>query len=576
MSLFTNGRERAINYCRVSSDEPNQLSALTAQIRESEESIAKNGWIHVDSYIDEGKSGTTTKKRDQYNRLFNDLESDSFDIIVIKSEDRLMRNTKDWYLFIDALVRNNKKLYFYLDQKFYTPDDALITGIRAILAEEYSKQLSKKINNAHKNRQAKGTSISITSNTWGYDKIDRKVVINEKEAEIVREIYDLCTEGYGSRSISKALTNKGITSRTGNPFAEVTVRKILNNPLYMGTVIMNKLHFDFNKKETLRMPEEEWIIHEGAVPAIISSETWEKAQKEMVKRKTGTDYGEKVRGYNKGKSSLSSKIICGYCGKPYWRRKRKTKYVSREQKVIIQWNCSTYCSRGRKDPELKRGEPVVENKELGCDNIHLDEEELFRVLKEIFENVFVDTKDAVLEILMNILKQELHTGSFEKEKKALHKEKQQIENQKDILLDKLLDNIISDTAYKNKNDELENKLNDIELQLNHISREEDKTINIDERLKQIKERLESKTIEEASLELMIDFINNITVFKDRLEIYLNVLGGAVVNIEDRNKLSLQEIANNISENSQILKTEKGTSDKNLSVCSPKQIPGCHK
>jgi len=574
-SLFTNKNERAVDYCRVSSDEPNQLSALKAQIKEANDCIVKNGWIHVDSYVDEAKSGTSTKKRSEYNRLFEDIESNKFDIIVIKSEDRLSRNVKDWYLFIDALVKNGKKLYFYLERKFYSPDDALITGIRAILAEEYSKQLSKKINNAHKNRQAKGTSISITSQTWGYDKIDKKVVINENESEIIREIYDLAIQGYGSRSISKVLTNKGIKSRTGNPFPEVTIRKILKNPMYMGTVIMNKVHYDFDRKQSIRVPEEEWIVHKNVVPAIISLETWEKAQKEVSKRRNSNDYGDKVRGYNRGKYNLSAKIICGYCGKSYWRNSRVTKYAKREQQVIVQWRCSTYCTRGRRSSELKKQIPMVENEKLGCDNVHLHEDELFRVLTEIFGNVFTDAKDAVIDTLMNILKQELKENHHEDEKKALNQEKKHIEYQKEILLNKLLDNVISDNSYKCKNDELENRLLNIETNLQNIIKQESKSTNLEERINIIKERLETDICEDASLELMIEYINQIIVFKDRLEVYLDIFGNKTIMIEDKNKLSLKELVNNIdnnSNNSQNLKTINSTSDKNFSVCSPKQIP----
>ena len=173
---------RAVYYCRVSTDDENQATSIVNQKEESIKTINDNHWELVDCYIDEGKSGTTTKKRDEYNRLFKDMESDKFDIIVIKSQDRLMRNTKEWYFFIDKLVQNNKKLYFYLDRKFYSPDDALITGIKAILAEDYSRSLSKNINNAHRKRQETGSNVVITSNTWGYDKINKQVVINEKDA----------------------------------------------------------------------------------------------------------------------------------------------------------------------------------------------------------------------------------------------------------------------------------------------------------------------------------------------------------------------------------------------------------
>ena len=127
--------ERAVTYCRVSTEDEMQLNALEQQIIEAQAAVRDQGWILVEQYTDEGKSGTVTHKRNSYKRLFEDLETNKFDIVVIKSQDRLMRSTKDWYIFIDRLVQNKKRLFFYLENRFYSPDDALLTGIKAILAE---------------------------------------------------------------------------------------------------------------------------------------------------------------------------------------------------------------------------------------------------------------------------------------------------------------------------------------------------------------------------------------------------------------------------------------------------------
>ena len=111
-------------------------NALEGQIKEAIKSVEEKKWILVDQYVDEGKSGTTTKNRPQYNRLIKDLSQDRFDIIVIKSQDRLMRNTLEWYVFIDLVNKHQKQLFFYLENKFYKTEDSLIVGIKAILAEE--------------------------------------------------------------------------------------------------------------------------------------------------------------------------------------------------------------------------------------------------------------------------------------------------------------------------------------------------------------------------------------------------------------------------------------------------------
>ena len=169
---------RAVIYARCSTEEESQKDALKKQVEEGKNCIHDNGWTLAGVYV-ESRSGTTTKGRSEYNRLCEDLASDRFDIIVIKSQDRLMRNTKDWYLFVDRLLTEQKKLYIYIERKFYTTDDALITGIKAILAEEYSRELSKKINNAHRNRQKHNGSVVLTSNTYGYQKMPDKSVAIE-------------------------------------------------------------------------------------------------------------------------------------------------------------------------------------------------------------------------------------------------------------------------------------------------------------------------------------------------------------------------------------------------------------
>ena len=116
---------RAVYYARCSTEEENQKDALVRQAAEAEEAIRARGWRLVDAYV-ESRSGTSRKGRWEYNRLYEDLEQNRFDVVVIKSQDRLMRNTRDWYLFADRLNCAGKRLYFYLENTFYSPEDALL------------------------------------------------------------------------------------------------------------------------------------------------------------------------------------------------------------------------------------------------------------------------------------------------------------------------------------------------------------------------------------------------------------------------------------------------------------------
>jgi DNA invertase Pin-like site-specific DNA recombinase len=527
MALHKLTKLRAVGYNRVSTDELVQLDALQVQIQETKECVEKMGWTMVDQYIDEGKSGTGTKKRDEYKRLYNDLFTDNFDVVVIKSQDRLMRNTKDWYIFIDALVTNNKKLYMYMEKKFYTPDDALITGVKAILAEEFSRDMSKKQNNAHRRRQQFGTNAIITSTTWGYDKVGKQVVINEKEAEVVRTIYNLCLQGYGSRSIARELANQGIMSRTGKQFAEVTVRHIIRNPLFMGTVVMNKTHVDFDTKKTVRNPPEEWIYHENLVPAIVSKDTWEQANKMMDSRSQenkSNEFSKRRIGLNVGKFDLSSKIICGMCGSVYWRKYRNIKNGR-----VVEWYCSSYIKSGRSTKKAgdKRQHikiPLTKLDDLGCDNRHIKETDLLNILVEVSKDIYGDKKEQIIEHATKILEEVLNKENSIDKYNKLIADKTKYLNQKNILMDKLLDGTISDNDFKTRNTDLDQRLFKIEEELIKIEEDYNKASNIKLRLENIKKYLnEESAVQDVQYLNLIKHIDKIVMYEDYFEIYFDFL-----------------------------------------------------
>lgn len=98
--MSTGTELRAVFYARVSTEEEKQLNALEKQIQENKDVIRDHGWRLVGEYIDEGKTGTTTKRRNDYKRLLKDMTENKFDIVVCKDQDRLQRNTLDWYLCV--------------------------------------------------------------------------------------------------------------------------------------------------------------------------------------------------------------------------------------------------------------------------------------------------------------------------------------------------------------------------------------------------------------------------------------------------------------------------------------------
>ena len=240
---------RAVYYARCSTEEENQKDALVRQAAEAEEAIRARGWRLVDAYV-ESRSGTSRKGRREYNRLYEDLEQNRFDVVVIKSQDRLMRNTRDWYLFADRLNCAGKRLYFYLENTFYSPEDALLTGIKAILAEEYSRK---------------------------------------------RRMYELCADGLGGRKIAAVLAAEGVRSRAGKPFSGTDIIRMVRNPMNKGTVVMNRKHYDFNTGKTLPTPPGGQYVYAGKIPAIVSEELWIAANRAADERLCRKKVGKSVQ-----------------------------------------------------------------------------------------------------------------------------------------------------------------------------------------------------------------------------------------------------------------------------------------
>lgn len=349
------GKLRAVFYARVSTEEEKQLKALPKQIEECKTTIQAQGWELVDQYVDEGKSGTQIKRRTEYQRLLADIETDKFDVIVAKSQDRLQRNVGDWYIFVNKLNKADKRLFLYLDNKFFTPaEDALITGIKAILAEEYSRDLSKKLNNANKRRIEKakaGENVSAMGNgqIYGYKIESGKWVVDESRREVVRMMYELYSELHSLRKVRNALNEQGYKNQKGNLFTEEVIGRVVKNVMHKGWVILNRYHRDFESKKIIENPEEEWVIVKNDHEAIVSEELWDKVNNEIQNHRNKGNSG--CRGKKVGTSPLSGKMFCGCCGKVLWKHESKGSYKAKDgrkncYKTYTQWYCSGKMGRG--------------------------------------------------------------------------------------------------------------------------------------------------------------------------------------------------------------------------------------
>lgn len=500
--FMENRKLRAVFYARVSTEEEKQLNAIEKQIEENREVIKERGWILVDEYIDKGITGTQAKKRNEYIRMLEDIKKDKFDIIVAKDQTRLQRNTMDWYIFLNDIVQNQKRLYLYLENTFFDPKDKFIFGIKAMMAEEYSRDLSKKGNAAKKRRQEKGKPI-ITNRTWGLKNINGNICIDEEEAKIVKKIYQMFADGSGGRVVARTLREDGVRNRNGKTLSENTIREIVKNPLYKGIAVMNKQHFDFEAKKIIKNPENEWIYREGLVPQIISDDLWERANRQLSSRKT-VDRRHNV-GINKGNTLLSSKIICGECGSKYWRNKRKS---------AVYW----YCSEGARSGKVRK------NTGMKCVALNLKEDEIFSLMEQLGKDlVSNEKKEEVLDNAINRIFMELSDADGEERIEDIQLQREKLNRRKDLLMDFLLDGTITKPDYSSK-------MEDITKQLATLDRKEAGMQNIKagneelfERLDGVRKLFENNEEKGVEIPLLCSHIEQIKVYGNRLDVYLDFL-----------------------------------------------------
>ena len=182
----------------------------------------------------------------------------------------------------------------------YAPDGKLLRGLlgrgSTRSREEYSRELSKKMNLAHQKRQQNNGKPVLTSKSYGYRRTaDGAIEIIPEEAAVKRRMYELCADGLGGRKIAAVLAAEGVRSRAGKPFSGTDIIRMVRNPMNKGTVVMNRKHYDFNTGKTLPTPPGGQYVYAGKIPAIVSEELWIAANRAADERLCRKKVGKSVQ-----------------------------------------------------------------------------------------------------------------------------------------------------------------------------------------------------------------------------------------------------------------------------------------
>lgn len=349
---------RAWLYYRLSRDEDEELNSLTNQRSIIAGYAEKNGFTIAGESFDDNVSGMHFD-RDGIEKICEAVEQNQIDAVIVKDLSRLGRHRTQTAVFIDYLKKHDVRVISVTENiDTSNENDDLVIGMKQIINDMYAKDASRKIRSTYRQKQKEGIVIIPP---FGYfkDKNTRQVVIVEEAADTVRLIFKLYLDGYGFKQIAKKLNADGVHTPAyyqqtllgknvphtwpqiskQQLWISTTIKRILENEFYAGTLICHKTRTDKINKTFRFIPPEEQYRHENAVPAIIDKETWQQAQfllQKRVKDRVRAAPGQKIHRY-------TGIIECADCHSVCTARTRKLPQGGRR----VEYICNTYHRYGK-------------------------------------------------------------------------------------------------------------------------------------------------------------------------------------------------------------------------------------
>lgn len=308
---------RLAAYCRVSSDSSDQLHSFAAQIKYYSEYCKRHPeYKFVDIYADEGITGTSMEKRDDFRRMLRDCKKGLIDRIIVKSMSRFARNTEEMLTALRALEQMEVSVYFEeqgLDTK--SMNSEMFATFPGMIAQQESVSISQNMRWSYKKRMESG-EFNCCAPAYGFDLINGKLVINETEAAVIRRIFDFYLQGIGMQTIANILNDEGVRRQYGRKkWHHTTVNYVLNNERYKGDALLQKQittqTLPFKKQRN--HGEQPMYYVENSNPAIVSRETYEAVQALIKSRQPSCK--RKAKTY-----PLTRTLLCPDCGHTFRRQ----------------------------------------------------------------------------------------------------------------------------------------------------------------------------------------------------------------------------------------------------------------
>lgn len=348
---------RTVIYARYSAGSRQTDQSIEGQIRVCTEFCKSKGLEIIGEYCDRHITGKTDE-RPEFQRLIADSKLKKFDAVVVYRTDRFARNKYDSAIYKRELKKNGVQIYYAAEAIPEGPEGIILESLMEGLAEYYSAELAQKVRRGMRESALKCKSTGSTYPLGYYIDKEKHYQINPETAPIIQTIFDMYIKGTSCAAICEHLNSRGLKTLQGGPFNKNSVNRIIKNRKYIG-------EYKYDD-----------IVTPGGMPAIISIETFNLAQREMAKRKTV----KKPKG-PKAEYLLAGKVFCGHC-KASMQGVSSTSHTGR---IFYYYNCANNRGKNRTCHKKAVGREYLENLVVKLTKEYVLKE---GILQEIAEKVY--------------------------------------------------------------------------------------------------------------------------------------------------------------------------------------------
>ena len=344
---------RVAAYCRVSTDDEEQLTSYEAQQNYYTDKIMTNPqWTMAGVFADEGISGTSASKRPAFLRMIRQCRQGKIDLVLVKSISRFARNTVDCLNYIRALRTMGIAVIFEKENiNTLESDSEILITMMGAFAQAESESMSGNIIWGKRQAMREGKVVMQYKHLYAYERgEDGNPKIIPEQAEVVRQIYKSFLAGRSVRMIKAELEAQGVpATQGGKSWSESVIRSILKNEKYCGDVLMQKTFSQdvISKKQIRNVGQLPMYLKRNNHEGIVSRDTYNAVRAEFARRNAGRAPSRKLaptgRSCYSAKYALTERLVCGECGTLY----RRCVWTKQGEKFAV-WRCASRVSYGSK------------------------------------------------------------------------------------------------------------------------------------------------------------------------------------------------------------------------------------